>query len=680
MKFVNPALLFGLFLIAIPVLIHLFNLRRYKIIYFSNVRFLKEIKEETRKQSRLKHLLVLLMRILAVIFIVFAFAQPYIPNSSNIIITEKDFVSVYVDNSYSMEASGMHGSLLNTAKDKAKEIVSTYRNTDEFQIINNSFSASNKRLLNKEQTSEQISEIDFTYHFRTLSQIIENQLNLVQSKDFKQKFLYIISDFQKSFVDLENIRTDTNVKIYFIPVMAEERYNIYADSCWFDAPVNLIGQNVVLKVRIKNNTDKLIEKNPIKLYLNNQQTALSSFDVNPMSETIIELPYKINETGIQNGFVELIDYPVSYDDKFYFSYFVKDVINILCLNNKNENKYVKALFGNDSAFVLNQMESRSIDYSVFPKYELIILNELDEISSGLSYELSNYIRNGGSVLLLPGRDVDVDSYNQFLTPLSEGTIDKSENQMLKINKINFSHPLYKDVFEKLPENINLPEVKKHYVLKTSSTSLSDDILNLQNGHPFLSIFYVDKGFLYVLAAPLDKDFSNFQSHAVFVPTLYNMALNSIKSSDLYYLLGNDISFNYYNADTDLKATYKIKNAENDFEFIPQFSNAFSYITFYINEQIKEAGNYLLNYKDVSRMGISFNYNRKESDLSCYDKTELSELIKQKNLKNINIIDARQETITSAITKINQGFVLWKYCIIFALLFLAVEIILLRYWK
>ena len=85
MEFVNPGFLYGLFAISIPIIIHLFNFRRFKKVYFTNVSFIKELKQQTQKQSRLKHLLILLMRILAITAIVLAFAQPYIPVSQELV-------------------------------------------------------------------------------------------------------------------------------------------------------------------------------------------------------------------------------------------------------------------------------------------------------------------------------------------------------------------------------------------------------------------------------------------------------------------------------------------------------------------------------------------------------------------------------------------------------------------
>jgi len=680
MKFVNPYLLFALGLIAIPIFIHLFNLRKYKIVYFSNVRYLKELKEQTRKQSRLKHLLTLLARILAIIFLVLAFAQPYIPNKAETVVTEKDFISVFVDNSFSMQAVGISGTLLQTAKEKAKEIINTHRNNDVFQILDNNFLAVNQRNLNKDELKDVINKIDFSYNRRTLSEIIDRQKNLANNSNFKQKFLYIISDFQKNIVDIQNLKTDSSEKIFLIPLKANETNNLYIDSCWFESPIKRIGQNVVLKASIVNISDKPYEKIPAKLFINKQQRTLTSFDISPHAKTTIELPYKINELGIQNAYIEIIDYPITYDDKFYFSYNVQKNISILCINNKDENIYINALFKKDSAFVLENVNARTLDYSRFSNYNFIILNEFDDITSGLGNELSKFVKNGGSLLIAPGKNIDFDSYNNFFPLLAKVSISKADTQTVKINKINFSHPLFNDVFDKLPENINLPSVKKHYLLNSAAQTNSESLLTLQNGNPFLSVFYAGKGFLFLMAAPLIKEFSNFAAHSIFVPTLYNMALNSVANARLYYILGTDNSFDVINANSDAEAVYKIKNTINDFEFIPQFSNSFSSLTFHINDQIKDAGNYLLSYKNNAISGIAFNYNRKESDLKYYSESELEGIIKDKKLDNINIINTQKENVSTAISKINQGLLLWKFCLILALLFLALETLLLRFWK
>ena len=103
MQFLYPNFLWALAALAIPIIIHLFYFRRFKKVAFSNVKFLKEVKEETSMRSRLRNLLVLLARCLAVAALVFAFAQPFIPSAREVL-TGRKAVSLFVDNSFSMGA------------------------------------------------------------------------------------------------------------------------------------------------------------------------------------------------------------------------------------------------------------------------------------------------------------------------------------------------------------------------------------------------------------------------------------------------------------------------------------------------------------------------------------------------------------------------------------------------
>ena len=151
MQFIYPEFLFALSVLAIPIIIHLFNFRRFKKIYFTNVRFLKEIKQDTQSRSKLKHLLVLISRLLALTFLVFAFAQPFIPAKTNKVQSGTKRVSIYVDNTFSMDALGKNGSLLETAKKKAREIANAYKPSDEFQLLTSSFEGRHQRLVNRDE-------------------------------------------------------------------------------------------------------------------------------------------------------------------------------------------------------------------------------------------------------------------------------------------------------------------------------------------------------------------------------------------------------------------------------------------------------------------------------------------------------------------------------------------------
>src|ERR1035437_640641 len=300
MSFTYPAFLFALSAIAIPIIIHLFNFRKFKTVYFSNTRFLKEVKQETQAKSKLKHLLVLAARILAIIFLVLAFAQPFITVENKKITIGNKAISIFIDNSFSMDAINKNGTLLDEAKKRAKEISAAFKVTDRFQLLTNDFEARHQRLVNKEEFNELLDEVKISPATRSISEIASRQADVLQQSGIKNKTSFIISDFQKSMVNMQQLKNDTTIAFNFVPLIATEKNNIYIDTCWFETPVRKYNQVEKLHVRIKNSSDKAVENNSIKLFINNIQKTPASFTVDKNAETEVVLSFASNETGLQH--------------------------------------------------------------------------------------------------------------------------------------------------------------------------------------------------------------------------------------------------------------------------------------------------------------------------------------------------------------------------------------------
>ena len=202
---------------------------------------------------------------------------------------------------------------------------------------------------------------------------------------------------------------------------------------------------------------------------------------------------------------------------------------------------------------------------------------------------------------------------------------------------------------------------------------------MQNGDNFLCKYDVGKGKLYTSAVSLGADFSNFAKHSVFVPTLYKIGMFSQSSSPLFYTIGSNSSIESANVLTG-ESVFHIKGVNSTFDVIPEHKVQDSKTEIFIHNQITDAGNYLL-YADKDLVtGLSFNFNRKESDLTCYNADELKKQISDKNIQNIQVIETSAKSLTQTLTETDQGKKLWKLCIIMVLLFLAVEIALLRFMK
>jgi len=680
MKFVNPYFLIALASIAIPIIIHLFNFRRFKKIYFSNVEFLKELKQETQKKSKIKHLLILASRILAVSCLVFAFAQPYIPFKDNKINAKGNLISVYIDNSFSMEALSSKGTLFDDAKSKALEIANAYKSTDLFQLLTNDFEGKHQNYVTKEEFLQMLNEIEISPSFRKLSEVITRQNDLFFSMNSKGKKAFIISDFSKEGTDILNIKEDTNVDVNLIPLVSNKTDNLYIDSCWFLSPVMQVNKQVQLNVLVRNSSGNDAEKIPVKLVINGKQKTVASIDIPANSEAVVKLPYTIAGKGTQFGSVEIIDYPIIFDDKFYFSYNVSENIPILSINENSGSVYINALFGKDSAFVLANTEINKLDYSLLPNYKLIILNEVKTLSSGLMQELQQYVRTGGSLLVFPSPDADLDNYKNFLTTFGSIYYSAKDTTKTKVSTINTDHEIFKDVFDKIPENIDLPVVKTHFKFNAKTFSSEEFILKMQNGESFMISEKSGKGKIYLSSVPLNTDYSNFAKHAIFVPTLYNIALLSTPYNKLFYTIGADEAIEAKNIKMNNDQTFKISNKSRNFEIIPEHKNVDLQTYIYPHDQLKDAGNYVLLNGEDTVAGVSFNYDRKESELKSCSIREIESLIKEKGLKKFNVLDLKNKPVSKVLEELNQGIRLWKIFIVLALLFIFAEVLLLRFLK
>src|SRR5690606_5154291 len=189
MQFKHPEILYALFLLVIPIIIHLFQLRRFQKVAFTNVQFLKNITLQTRKSSQLKKWLTLITRLLLLACVIFAFAQPFIAHTDSF--NTKNETVIYLDNSYSMQAKGSNGTLLNTAIQDLiehldeKEPITIFTNDNTFN--NTTIKAIKNDLIQLEFSPKQL---DYD------AVILKGQKAFSKDKS-SVKNLVLISDFQQ---------------------------------------------------------------------------------------------------------------------------------------------------------------------------------------------------------------------------------------------------------------------------------------------------------------------------------------------------------------------------------------------------------------------------------------------------------------------------------------------------
>ncbi len=674
MQFLFPSFLWALLALAIPIIIHLFYFRRFKKVYFTNVKFLKEVKEETSARSRLRNLLTLLMRLGAMAALVLAFAQPFIPVDT-VVKKGQKAVSLFIDNSFSMSALSQDVPLIEKAKQRAREIIKAYNDEDEFQIITNDFEGRHQRMVSKEDALSLVDEVKVSPAVRTLSNVLGRQQQALNATT-DNNISYLISDFQKNITDIENYN-DTTLEVNMVPLQSVQEKNISIDSAWFDAPFQMVNQSNMLVIRVKNHSTEDAENLRLSLKYDGQEKPVGTLSIPAGASAIDSINVSIQRTGWHEAQLSITDYPVQFDDHYFFTFNVAEKIAVLAINDGTTNPYLTAAFKSVSNFHLTNQQSRNLDYSTFSTYQMIILNSLNSVSSGLSFELNQYVKNGGNLLVFPGATANIDTYKSFLRAFEANQYVQLVKEEKAVGSVNYEEFVFKDVYENRRTNLTLPVTQVNYQLTNFGRSKEEKLLTYRDGSTFLAKYGFDKGNLYLCAAPLQEDYSNLVKNGeIFIPMLYKMAISSAQSQRIAYTIGSDEYIETDNRITDSEMVYKLKGAAE--EFIPEQTAVGPKVVLGVYDQVKESGFYDLFLEEEKNLAkYAFNYDRKESQLDYFNEDDLKARVGDQ----INVLTSNADTdYEQLIGQRSQGIPLWRWCVIAALVFLLIEGLLLRFWK
>ena len=673
MKFAHPEFLYALSALAIPVLIHLFNFRRFKTVYFTNVRFLRELQEQTKRQAQLKHYLVLLSRLLAITFLVLAFAGPYRADEAQGNPT-KNYVSIYLDNSFSMDGQSSEGRLLDVAKQRAIELVESYRSSDRFQVVTNDFEGKHQRWLTQEAVVNEIEQIELTPAVRTLEQVHNRQVDMRSTQDGEGRFTpFWFSDFQQSASDFSTWQPDSAFPVQWVRFTPQTEQNLYIDSVAFERPIRQVNQTENLRVWVRYYGESTRSDIPLRLNINGNQKAIANFSIEPGERKEVTLSYLNDGAGLYRGEVSLEDYPITFDDRFYFQYEVRQFVRILEIHEDVYSASPLTQLFQRGEFEYEGVQIKSIDYGTLGSYDLVILNYPKDLPSGLASELDRFANNGGTVVLFAGPD------SKNTVALGVSGLGPVLSDTLRLRSIEYRHPLFSDVFEAQPERMDFPVV--YFYRPASIPPQAEILMEIENGLPFLYRIPRENGQLYVFVTDLENASGNFPRHALFPPTLYNMAYLSVPQASLYFNIGrnelielkglidpeerNDLPFNLMGVESS---------------FIPQQRQQQSELWIETYDLVDQAGFYALNRADSTYALLAFNYDRRESDPSVWTSAGLSEAIAAWPENAKNRYEGERSQLAGLIQKETNGGSLWKIAILLTLLFVLIEVLLLKFWK
>lgn len=670
MQFVYPYFLWALALIAVPIIIHLFRFRRFRTVYFSNVSFLKEIKQESNKQSQLKHLLVLASRILAIVFLILAFAQPFIPAKNHSVQSGKKFVSVYIDNSFSMNATDGSKTLLDEAKTTARAIAKGYAENDFFQLLTNDFAGRQQFLIGKEQFLSLVDEVEISPTSRKWSEIQKRQEDALSAENSENRIAYLISDFQKNMGELSE---NEAVQTHIIPLKTHTQSNLYIDSCFFYNPVQIRGQKNQLIVRIRNTGNDDAENLRVTLSINGENKALSNPTVKAHDAVFDTLHFTISQNGWNKATVSLEDYPITFDDSYFTTFFVPEKLYVLQIKENGSGNFIDAVFQDQAEFDFTTTNTGAIQYADFDRYQLIVLTNVNFISSGLASELGKYLENGGSILLFPNENMNTTSVNELLKNADVGAFGALQTEATEASSINLQHRLVRNIFDKVPQNMQLPNVKKHFSFTQGNTPV-ETLITLKNRQPLWLSAKTKNGSMYICTAPLDGKINELAIHAMFAPILFEMGIASTSAQAQAGVIGGKDAVTVRALSSRKENTLKVAGEKT--EFIPQQIKLGQNVLLTMGDNIKTAGFYrVFSESSDSAQFIAMNYSRAESNMQFKTNNDL-----QAKYPKLHVLSLGGDEVAALAQELGRGTPLWKYFLWAALLFLAIETVLLLWWR
>jgi hypothetical protein len=641
MQFLHSGYFYALPVLLVPIFIHLFQLRRFKKYDFTNVTLLKKIKFKTRKSSQIKKWIILILRLLIIVFIIFAFSQPYFSNNKSID-TPSETV-LYLDNSFSMQALGANGPLFKRA---VQDVISEIKEGQKLTLLTNDVIYQSTEL---KDIKNKLLSVKYSPNQLSLNNVILKAASLFSSSKTSLKTIVVVSDFQK--IDKEELaNTDTKIKVILVPLLPLNKINNYIDKVSIESSLNSIN---LLNITAKTNT-KNIDSIPITLFREDKIIGKSILEKSKNYKTSFEIQ-KID--GFK-GKVSIEDSQVHFDDTFYFNIPKKNKISVLAISENTSSIFLKKIYSKDE-FIFKNQDHKSLNFNKINDANLIILNGVNNISSALINSLKNFMTNGGTILLIPGKQGNIVSYNQLISTQSNHYLQPKKSIVKSITQIEFNHFIFKDVFKTKVSNFQYPFVKSYYPI----TTLANKILSFENQQAFLS----QLNSLFVFTADLDLKNSNFTKSPLIVPTLYNIGKYSLSNPPLYYFTETKNSFELK---VDLKNDDILKLSRNEEEFIPIQLNLSSKVRVTTEKLPNKPGHYALITNNDTITNISYNYDRNES------------LLKYNNLADMKgyiINNSLQKTLENINSESNVTW-LWKWFIIFAIILLAFEMLILKYFK
>ena len=686
MTFLNPFVLFGLAAAAIPILLHLLNLRKLKTIDFSTLRFLKELQKTSIRKLKAQQIILLILRTLIVIFSVLAFSRPTIKSTLPSIGTHaKSSIIVVLDNSLSMDITDEDGNRFSKAKKLTSEILGALEEGDEMAFIPLSSLIKNRKRSfsrNFAWLKEEIDHCSVNPATASLNDGLRAAQGLLDASLHVNKEIYILTDLQQQEIhslELDSIKLfDDKTSVFLLPSSESNNsidQNISIDTAIFISRVYAKDKPVELQTKLYNSSVSDAKGIIVSVLFNGERGAQRTVDIGAGSYINVSLQGIPHTTGLIKGEIQIENDVLESDNHRYFSFIISSAPKVALIGNQLETDFISISIAPHASLLKSYSANQSASVH-FEDFDLLIL--ATTLSQTEMQRIDAYIQNGGSVLFFPSSTESIAVQQQFFSGMGLGPIifqEFSESNPGICISADRQHPILQGVFKGFNSESGLGDSPK--IMKALCTQAGQSIISMQGGS-FLNEIRRGEGKVMYCAVPPSPAWSSFPFTGL-MPTIIYRSAQYLSAKEVFTLekTAGQEAIILIPTKSSASSIFTIKDP-NGFESDMQAADLPGGMSLQFGKP-EMTGVYGVFSKDKNPItSLIVNQSSKEGHLIYKNLQEsMSALKKRLNHPESLLVLNKNESIANSVAKARIGTELWRFFILLALLCAITEMIVAK---
>jgi hypothetical protein len=687
MTFLNSAILAALTLGLLPILIHLLNRQRFKKVDFPTLRFLHELQRQKMRQVRVRQILLLILRTLAVLFLVLALARPVMKSSAGILpgAEARTTAVLILDRSASMQTETPSGTRFRQIQTRAQEILESLKDGDEAQIV---WADAEPDKFPENPTSqirllrEAVVEAKPAAHGGDLVKALRTARQIVGASQNLHKEVYVLSDLSLSAWPEklpETALLPSDVRLFLIPASGAASRNIGITDASVISRIITPNRPIDVSFTLRNTGTTPATDRIVSVYFGGRRVAQTRVTLAAGETRVQQLKFSPDTPGDQVGYVRIEEADdFAADDQRFFVLRVPSRLHVALAGNDGAARSLVALALNPTAdptsFVdVKMMTPAQLESEDWSMLDAIVVVDASTFNSAFATRLRSFIEGGKGVLVIPGPQADLKAYASWLPSLGlpvPGELWQSETGAARWNTSDLKHPLFEGLFEEKPAGIS-PDLFK--ILRTATSNTATEIVATSTGIPFLLESKNGKGRAMMMTSSTDPSWSSLYRSGIFPPLMVSGVayLSGVGTSGIDFQLTAGVPAQLQFAGTPGEERFELRGEQT---VSPAIESAPAGYTLKLTG-LEMPGAYELWQGNRRIAAVAVNIPARESDLQPAPETSYQNILGGKMM-----LLGERANIQTAIMEGRFGRELWKLCLFIALAMLIAEMIVGRVGK